>query len=104
MCRSMACTRRVGAAANVATGLYAWVDLKDWTLAGANAADAACCGTVVALTIASRGRWLVAQSICRTVDCSPSMDARVSDVGRAPSGSVPGRLLPKLVINLCPAN
>ena len=39
MCRSMACTRRVGAAANVATGLYAWVDLKDWTLAGANAAD-----------------------------------------------------------------
>jgi hypothetical protein len=60
MCRSTACTRRVGAstisystwllwtAANVATGLYAWVDLKDWTLAGVNAANAACCGTVAA--------------------------------------------------------
>ena len=26
------------------------------------------------------------------------------DVGQAPSGSVPGRLLPKLVMNLCPAD
>jgi GNAT superfamily N-acetyltransferase len=25
------------------------------------------------------------------------------DVGQAPSGSVPGRMLPKLVMNLCPA-
>jgi GNAT superfamily N-acetyltransferase len=26
------------------------------------------------------------------------------DVGQAPSGSIPGRMLPKLAINLCPAN
>jgi hypothetical protein len=26
------------------------------------------------------------------------------DVGQAPSGSVPGRMLPKLVMNLCPAD
>ena len=26
------------------------------------------------------------------------------DVGQAPSGSVPGRVLPKLVMNLCPAD
>jgi GNAT superfamily N-acetyltransferase len=26
------------------------------------------------------------------------------DVGQAPSGSVPGRMLPKLAMNLCPAD
>jgi GNAT superfamily N-acetyltransferase len=26
------------------------------------------------------------------------------DVGQAPSGSLPGRMLPKLAMNLCPAN
>ena len=26
------------------------------------------------------------------------------DVGQAPSGSIPGRVLPKLVMNLCPAD
>ena len=26
------------------------------------------------------------------------------DVGQAPSGSAPGRVLPKLVMNLCPAD
>ncbi|WP_315831171.1 PQ-loop repeat-containing protein [Bradyrhizobium prioriisuperbiae] len=55
-------------AANAATGLYAWVNLNDWSLAGMNAANAACCGTVIALTIASRRRWLVAHSIGRGMD------------------------------------
>jgi hypothetical protein len=35
-----------------------------------------------------------------TIDADP----RAYDVGQAPSGSVPGRMLPKLAMNLCPAD
>jgi hypothetical protein len=55
-------------AANTATGLYAWVNLKDLSLAGMNAANATCCGAVIAITVARRSQWQAGQSTRSTMN------------------------------------
>lgn len=50
-------------ACHIATGLYATVNLRDWPLAAACALYAACCLTVIGITVVKRQRAALDQAV-----------------------------------------